>query len=110
MTLLAHSQSVLVRDLRKGVEKVATCVYGPCSSSGRIAFWGELNFVVGKWNRPWVVGGDCNVIRFSNKKKGGCSISPAMQDFSYWIHSQELTDLPLGGAKYILGLVCRMLR
>lgn len=34
----SFSVLVLVRDLRKGVEWVATFVYVPCSSSERIAF------------------------------------------------------------------------
>lgn len=35
----SFSVPVFVRDLRKGADWVVTCVYGPCSSSNRIAFW-----------------------------------------------------------------------
>lgn len=31
-------------------------------------------------------------------KKGDCSLSPAMKDFSDWLGQQELIDLPKGGA------------
>lgn len=47
-----------------------------------------------------MVGGDFNIMQFSSEKKGGCSISPAMQDFSDWIRRQKLNDLPSRGAKY----------
>lgn len=59
------SMSVLVKDLQGGYEWVATSVYRSNNSSERAAFWAKLNFVVGKWGRPWVVGGDFNVTRFS---------------------------------------------
>lgn len=68
----------------------------------RSAFWAELNQVAGRWNRPLVVGGDFNAIRFSNERKGGCIINQAMKDFSDWIWLYELVDLPLGGAKTYL--------
>lgn len=35
----SFSVPVFVRDLRKGVDWVVTCVYGPWSSSNRNAFW-----------------------------------------------------------------------
>lgn len=96
----SFSVLVLVRDLRKGVYWVDTCVYGPCSSFDRKDFWAELDSMASKWNRPWVVGGDFNVIKFSNEKKGGRSISPVMREFSDWIRGLELNKFPLVGAKY----------
>lgn len=91
-----------VKDLRNDTGWVSTSFDGPCSSSDRGAFWAELTMVASKWNRPWGVGGDFNVTRFSSEKKVGCSISPAMRVFFRldWIQSQEFNDLPLGGAKY----------
>ena len=35
-----------------------------------------------------MLGGDFNVIRFQNERKGACSIS-SMQDFSNWIRSHD---------------------
>lgn len=96
----SYSVSTIVRGMCKGVEWVATSIYGPVSSSDLGEFCSKLNTVAGKWNRPWVVGGDFNVIRFSNERKVGCPISNAMWGFSDWIRHRELVDLPLGGAKY----------
>lgn len=46
-----------------------------------------------------MLGGDFNIIRFSNERKGGCTTSRAMKDFSDWIRHHELVDLPLRGVK-----------
>lgn len=74
--------SALVRDLRKGVEWVDTSVYGPHISSDRNDFSAELNIVAGKWDRPWVVGGDFNAIRFCNENHVSSLIGLMMWDLS----------------------------
>lgn len=62
----------------------------------------KLSLVEGKWQRPWVTGGDFNIIRFSSKKKGGCTLSIDMRDFSDWIRQRELIliDLHMDGSRY----------
>ena len=74
---------------------MATSVYGPNGTNARVVFWAELNQVARMWNHPWVLGGDFNVIRSPNEKKGGCSIYQAMCDFNDWIRCHDLFDLPL---------------
>lgn len=69
-----YSVSVIIRDSHANCEGVATSVYGPNQSSHHSEFWAELSFVARKWQCPWVIGGDSNVIRFSSKKKGGCPV------------------------------------
>lgn len=55
--------------------------------------------MAGLWDRPLVLGGDFNIIRFSNERRR-CPINQAMKDFSDWILLHELVDLPLGGAEF----------
>lgn len=43
-----------------------TCVYGPLTPH-RELLWKEL-FKIRSWVRPWVVGGDFNVIRLVHEK------------------------------------------
>lgn len=88
---------MLVRDVQKIVECIATSVYGLCISSERSVFLAEFSQVASRWESPWVLGGDFNIIRFSNERKRGCIIGQAMKDFSDWIRHHELVDLPLGG-------------
>lgn len=76
------SIAVLLKDVKRGSAWVTTSVYGPHNPTDRADFWLELNQVAGMWNRPWVLGGDFNVIRFLHEKKGGGSMSKAMKNFS----------------------------
>lgn len=85
---------VLLKDVCRDAEWVITSVYGPTNANDKADFWVELNQVVGVWNRPWVLG-DFNAIRCPTKKRGGCSVSPAMRDFDDWIILHDLVDLPL---------------
>lgn len=48
----SYSMSVLVRDVRRDVEWVATSVYGPNISYDRSALWAELSSVAGIWHLP----------------------------------------------------------
>ena len=72
----------------------------PTNIGDKADFCAELSHVAGIWNHPWILGGDFNVIRFPNEKKGGCAISPAMRDFSNWIRFHDLVDLPLRGTDF----------
>ena len=68
------SVSILLHDVRSNVEWVASSIYGPTVASDREDFWLELSAVAGRWNCPWVLGGDFNLIRFPNEKRGGCLV------------------------------------
>lgn len=86
----------LARYGRNGTE-LTTPMYGPNQSLDRNAFWGELSFVEGRWNRPWVIGRI--LILFIFLQKRSCHIT-ADERFSYSIRQYELLHLPLGGKRY----------
>lgn len=65
------SSSVVVKDVGLGYSWVVTNVYGPNDARLRDEFWAELEDVRNRWDLPWCVGGDFNVIRFSHEKRGG---------------------------------------
>ena len=82
-------------------------VYGPSNANDKVDFWTELNQVAGRWNRPWLLGGDFNVIRFPNERKRSCYMSSSMWDYNNWIRSLDLYDLPLRGAEFTWSLTCK---
>ena len=43
-------------------------VYGPHLREWRPAFWDHIRFLSRKWNLPWNLGGDFNII-FKDKKE-----------------------------------------
>lgn len=50
-----------------------------CPTDGsRRVFWNELNSIATYWNKPWVVGGDFNVIRLSEESNVRCPIASFM--------------------------------
>lgn len=65
------SVSALLKDVRSNAEWVATSVYGLSKASNKADFWMKLSIVAGMWNRPWMLGGDFNAIRFPYEKRGG---------------------------------------
>lgn len=50
------------------VEWIFTGVYGPSVAKNKDALWKELGAVRNVWAKPWVVGGNFNVIRFLHEK------------------------------------------
>lgn len=96
--------SYSVSCLLKWVDNDRLCVfsgvYGPCSDASRKVLWEELKLVRLRWNFPWCLGGDFNVIRFSHERSGSRGFSQAMTDFNELIDELELMDLPLAGGNF----------
>ena len=59
-----------------------TGVYGPVCSRDREEFWEELESVKGLWSDPWCVGGDFNLVRFSEEHSRGGGLTTSMRRFS----------------------------
>ena len=74
--------SVVFEDLENNKECIISVVYGPNANQRRTDFWRELDRVRAKWNGPWCIGGDFNIIRLPEEKLGGCRISPEKTIFS----------------------------
>jgi exonuclease III len=75
-------------------------VYGPQSDGDRRVMWEELFRLANWWDVPWCVGGDFNVVRFLSERLGADQFTPAMNDFSEFIFSLGLMDIPLKGGKF----------
>jgi hypothetical protein len=94
------SVSCYWRGLVDGFNWVCSRVYGPHSDDGRSQFWDELSSIRQRWVAPWCVVGDFNIIRYPSERLGCSRLSPAMINFSGWIDSNSLVDLPLVGGQY----------
>ena len=57
----------------------------------------ELDDIRSRWNGPWWIGGDWNIIRFPSEKLG-CNRTSSVS-FSDCVNKHSLMDLPLGGAR-----------
>uniref|UniRef100_A0A2N9F2D7 Reverse transcriptase domain-containing protein n=1 Tax=Fagus sylvatica TaxID=28930 RepID=A0A2N9F2D7_FAGSY len=75
-------------------------IYGPNSESARSAFWDELNLISNRWATPSCLFGDFNIIRYPGERLGCQNFSQGMLDFSEFIDSNHLVDLPLEGGLY----------
>lgn len=94
------SVSVLLEDRDNHKECIISSVYGPNVNHRRMEFWNELDTIRMRWSKPWCIGGDFNVIKFSEDKLGGSRITPEMSAFSDWISRHGLLDLQLNGASF----------
>ena len=52
------------------------------------------------WEIPWVMGGDFNVVRFPFERLRAEHLTTAMQNFSDFISSTGLVDIPMEGGMY----------
>uniref|UniRef100_A0A2N9FBT2 Uncharacterized protein n=1 Tax=Fagus sylvatica TaxID=28930 RepID=A0A2N9FBT2_FAGSY len=83
-----------------GLEWVGTGLYSPTNDLLRRELWEELKSVHRTWSLPWVVFGDFNVVCFPSERLGCTILIPHMLDFSDFIETSQLVDLPLGGGPY----------
>ena len=95
-----HSLSLVCKSLQDNFRWVLSGVYGPCGVGSSRVLWNELENVRTRWNLPWCVGGDFNVVRFSTERRGGCPITRDMVRFSSFVERCSLIDLDLVGAQF----------
>ena len=77
-----------------------TGVYGPNIVRDRGLMWDELAGIHCWWDVPWCLGGDFNVVRFPSERVSASNFSPLMYEFSDFIFSNGLIDIPLTGGNY----------
>lgn len=65
------SASIILEDATGNSSWLVTSVYGPMDRRLGRSFWNELDSIRSKWNGPWCLGGDWNVVRFSSLKING---------------------------------------
>jgi hypothetical protein len=83
-----------------GFEWAFTGVYGPNANFDRRLFWEEMSSVGSWWEVPWIVGGDFNVVHYASERLGVVSITTTMSNFSDFIDSNGLMDIPMGGGRH----------
>uniref|UniRef100_A0A2N9HXJ9 Reverse transcriptase domain-containing protein n=1 Tax=Fagus sylvatica TaxID=28930 RepID=A0A2N9HXJ9_FAGSY len=66
----------------------------------RRLMWDELAGIATVWAVPWCVGGDFNLVRYPTERVGSPDLSSSMRDFSDFIFSMGLFDLPLEGGNF----------
>ena len=91
------SVSCKFKEVSSGFEWGFSGVYGPQSNTARRLMWEELSGVNAWWDVPCCVGGDFNTVRYPTEKGGLDHFTSGMQDFSDFIFSMGLVDLPLEG-------------
>ncbi|OMO53991.1 reverse transcriptase [Corchorus capsularis] len=94
-----------VRGRRRNRKKTAEFCNGAKKGDGnddaeRKLFWEELLELKMNYNFPWVLGGEFNVTRSPEEKRGATRNVNAMLDFSEFIDNAELVDLPMLGGKF----------
>uniref|UniRef100_A0A2N9FRM3 Reverse transcriptase domain-containing protein n=1 Tax=Fagus sylvatica TaxID=28930 RepID=A0A2N9FRM3_FAGSY len=75
-------------------------VYGPNVDNDRGLMWDELVGIRSWWDVPWCLGDDFNEMRFPSERVGSNHFSPTMYDFSDFISTNGLIDIPLSGGIY----------
>ena len=59
-----------------------------------------MSGVMSWWDVPWIVGGDFNIVRYPSERVGAVHITTPMQDFTDFIFSNGLMDIPMAGGRY----------
>ncbi|KAH7856525.1 hypothetical protein Vadar_002478 [Vaccinium darrowii] len=83
------------------VEKIEDYgVYGPAIDRYRGDLWDDLAAMEYRWDAPWCVWGDFNVVRFPYKRLGCNVVSRNMRRFSDFINEVGLVDPPFSGSNF----------
>lgn len=95
-----HSVTIFLEEVNFASQCTFTGIYASCDRKLRRELWKELAAVYGLNSQPWVIGGDFNVIRFEDEKKGNARNTRVMRDFSIIISELCLMDSPLHGGSF----------
>lgn len=83
------------------VEFILTAVYARCSVLERLELWEELEYISAHHQKPWVIGGDFNVVLDEEEKQGGLPFTQLeAMDFAQCINNCGLEELKVIGSRY----------
>uniref|UniRef100_A0A2N9IB59 Uncharacterized protein n=1 Tax=Fagus sylvatica TaxID=28930 RepID=A0A2N9IB59_FAGSY len=94
------SVSCRFSEVATGFEWAFSGVYGPNRAMERSLMWEELAGIASWWEVPWCVGGDFNIVRYPSERVGATDFSPSMREFTDFIFSMGLLDLPMDGGNF----------
>ncbi|XP_028086229.1 uncharacterized protein LOC114287150 [Camellia sinensis] len=75
-------------------------VYGPNDVSKRAELWATFGNIRTSFHRPWCMGGDFNVIRNIEDRRGCARRDRGMVEFNNFIDQMELVEIPLLGRRF----------
>lgn len=75
-------------------------IYGPNRLGEVDNVLGELDDIKARWNMPWVLGRDFNLIQFSHELNGDHGLDAKMDKFVSFIDRWRLIDGPIKGASF----------
>ncbi|RVW12512.1 hypothetical protein CK203_082410 [Vitis vinifera] len=67
---------------------------------GKGGYVGGIGAIRGRWDDPWCLGGDFNIILYQQERSSQRRISSAMRRFAETVEDLELVDLPLQGGGF----------
>jgi len=94
-TLVAH-----VYDKKIKKELTIATVYGPTHEDKKEAFITELSQLCSSQNQPLLIGGDFNIMRFSDDKNKSFLGNKFTDLFNWVINTHGMRDVDLNGGKY----------
>ena len=94
------SVTCMFKNVEDGFRWAFTGVYGPVKRNKREMFWEEMGALKGLWEGPWCIGGDFNVVLFSNERNLGGGLTHPMRRFTEVVNELGLRDLPLQGGPF----------
>lgn len=97
----AYSVSIRCRLVGSFDEWVFSGVCSPTVAGDVVDFLEELDDIFARWNLPWCLGGDFNLVRYSHERKGDVCQDRKMALFGDFINRWRLIDGPLKGAKFM---------
>jgi exonuclease III len=75
-------------------------IYGPAQDEKKEKFLTELSNICAKCDLPVIVGGDFNILRFSNEKNKPFCANRYSEMFNWIINSYRLREIALAGGKF----------
>ncbi|XP_059285190.1 uncharacterized protein LOC132038554 [Lycium ferocissimum] len=104
-TVTDHMQHITFKLKSNGLQEdiVITIVYTRCTQRERLELWDSLEDIATNMNmnRPWMIGGDFNVIMSEEEKYRGLAVGAnETQDFNLCMQNCEMQDFGFKGSKY----------